>query len=201
MSAGKITLQAGNGKLLNLSAPNSLNADKNIIPANINGDNTQTFKVADAVNTNEAVSKNQLLAHYPTLTYVEYNTGVSVISIAQPAADTWFDLPSVIITIPKDGIYTVTYDVRMYQDASTNSFWKKHRVLKNGTEITKSVLFGFNKYSENENGDSTFSKTFVDSFVSGDILQLQGYWDSNTSGSTGYSDSNGGTSIVAIKIG
>ena len=61
MSAGKITLQAGNGKLLNLSAPSSLNADKSIIPANINGDNTQTFKVADAVNADEAVSKGQLL--------------------------------------------------------------------------------------------------------------------------------------------
>ena len=60
MSAGKITLQAGNGKLLNLSAPNSLNTDKNIIPANINGDNTQTFKVADAVNADEAVNKLQM---------------------------------------------------------------------------------------------------------------------------------------------
>jgi len=201
MSAGKITLQAGNGKLLNLSAPNSLNADKSIIPANINGDNTQTFKVADAVNVDEAVSKNQLLAYYPTLTYVEYTTGTSSMSIAQPTASTWFDLPSVIITIPKDGIYTVTYDIRMWQDLSTNSFWKKHRVLKNGTEITKSVLFGFNKNGANLNDESTHSKTFVDSFVSGDVLQVQGYWGNYTSGGTGYSDTQGGTSIVAIKIG
>ena len=201
MSAGKITLQAGNGKLLNLSAPNSLNADKNIIPANINGDSTQTFKVADAVNADEAVSKNQLLAHYPTLTYVEYTTGASVMTISQPAASTWFDLPNVAITIPKDGIYSVTYDTRMWQDISTNYFWRMHRILKNGTEITKSIMIGFNKNVANLDTDGTFSKTFIDSFASGDVLQVQGYWGSYTSGNTGYSGTNGGTSIVAIKIG
>jgi len=61
MSAGKINLQANDGKILGLSAPNGMSADTDIIPANINGDNTQTFKVADAINANEAVSKGQLL--------------------------------------------------------------------------------------------------------------------------------------------
>jgi len=175
--------------------------NKLIIKANLNGDASQRFKVADAIDNDDAVSKNQLLAHYPTLTYVEYTTGTSNMSIAQPAANAWFDLPSVTITIPKDGIYTVTYDVRMWQNPSTNFFWKKHRVLKNGTEITKSVLFGFNKVALNVYDDSTHSKTFVDSFVSGDVLQVQGFWGSYTSGSTGYSSKHGGTSIVAIKIG
>ena len=166
-----------------------------------NGDNTKTFKVSDAINADEAVSKGQLLAHYPTLTYVEYTTGISLMSIAQPAANIWFDLPSVTITIPKDGIYTVTYDVRMWQNVSTSAFWKKHRVLKNGTEITKSVLFGFDKGTLNSACDTAHSKTFVDSFLAGDVLQVQGYWDSYTAGGTNYSNGHGGTSIVAIKIG
>ena len=169
--------------------------------AKLNGDSNQKFKVADAVDNDDAVSKSQLLAHYPTLIYVEYTTDTSDMSISQPNADTWFDLPHVKITIPKDGIYVVTYNVRMWQDYSTNNFWKKHRVLKNGTEITKSDLFGLNKNDTNTNGDSTYSKTFIDSFLTGDVLQVQGYWGQNTSGSTYYSNYNGGTSIIAIKIG
>jgi len=171
------------------------------IKANINGDAEERFKIADAIDNDDAVSKGQLLAHYPTLTYVEYTTGTSSMYIAQPAANTWFDLPSVTITIPEDGIYVVTYDARMYQGISTNNFWRKHRILKNGTEITKSVFTGLSKNNANLNGDGTFSKTIVDNFVSGDVLQAQGYWSYNTSGNTNYSDSNGGTSIVAIKIG
>jgi len=169
--------------------------------ARINGDNTKTFKIADAVNGDEAVSKGQLLAHYPTLTYVEYTTGTSVMSIAQPAANTWFDLPNVTITIPEDGIYAVTYGARMWQDASTSAFWKQHRVINNGAEITKSILLALDRNVLSISGDSTFSKTFVDSFVSLDVLQIQGYWGHNTSGNTNYSDPNGSTSIVAIKIG
>ena len=153
----------------------------------------------NVLNTNNFVSKNQLLA--PNLTYIEYTTGTSFRSISKPNANTWFDLPYVKITIPEDGIYVVTYNARISQDASTNSFWKKHRILKNGTEITKSVLLGLSKNAANINGDSTVSKTFIDSFVKDDVLQLQGYWANNTSGSTVYSNSNGATSIVAIKIG
>jgi len=170
--------------------------------AKIQGDNTKTFKVADAVHGDEAVSKRQLLSHYPTLTYVEYTTGTSFMSISQPKANTWFDLPHVKITIPENGIYVVTYDARIsQQDLSTNRYWKKSRVLKNGTEITKSVLFGFDKNDTDINQDSTVSKTFIDSFVKGEVLQLQGYWANYTSGSTVYSNINGSTSIVAIKIG
>jgi len=197
----KIVLESDTGAKFGINPEGGLSADKEIVPANINGDASQQFKIADAVNGDEAVSKNQLLAHYPTLTYVEYTTGASVMTISQPAASTWFDLPNVAITIPKDGIYSVTYDTRMWQDISTNYFWRMHRILKNGTEITKSIMIGFNKNVANLDTDGTFSKTFIDSFASGDVLQVQGYWGSYTSGNTGYSGTNGGTSIVAIKIG
>jgi len=197
----KIVLQSDTGAKFGINPEPGISVDKEIIPAHINGDASKQFKVADAVSGDEAVSKNQLLAHYPTLTYVEYTTGVSNMGISQTTANTWFDMPSVMITIPENGIYMVTYDARMWQNASTNDFCRKHRILKNGTEITKSVMYAFYKKVENLDTDGTFSKTFVASFVSGDVLQLQGFWAGYTYGYTGYSDINGGTSIVAIKIG
>jgi len=193
--------EINNGLVTELARQNTKIDTNTKSKANINGDTSQRFKVADAVNGDEAVSKGQLLAHYPTLTYVEYTAGTSHMSISQPAADTWFDLPNVTITIPEDGTYMVTYDVRMWQTTTTNYFWKQHRVLKNGTEITKSRLSPFNKESINLADDTTFSKTFIDSFLAGDVLQLQGYWHNYTSGNTSYSGSDGATSIVAIKIG
>jgi len=200
--ADETHLKEANNELVTELVRQNIKIDSNTkIKANLNGDASQRFKVADAIDNDDAVSKGQLLAHYPTLTYVEYTTGTAGMSIAQPAANTWFDLPSVTISIPEDGTYVVTYDVRMWQNTTTNYFFKKHRVLKNGTEITKSVLFGFNKFSLNISANGTFSKTFIDSFLAGDVLQVQGYWADNTSGNTVYSDTGGGTSIVAIKIG
>ena len=61
MAAGKINLQANDGKVLGLYAPDGMSANTDIVPASVNGDNTKTFKVADAINADEAVSKGQLL--------------------------------------------------------------------------------------------------------------------------------------------
>jgi len=60
MAAGKINLQANDGKVLGLYAPDGMSANTDIVPANANGDATKVFKVADAVNADEAVSKGQL---------------------------------------------------------------------------------------------------------------------------------------------
>jgi len=61
MAAGKINLQANDGKILGLYAPDGMNANTDTVPANINGDATKTFKVSDAVNADEALAKGQLL--------------------------------------------------------------------------------------------------------------------------------------------
>ena len=60
MAAGKINLQANDGKVLGLYAPDGMSANTDIVPANANGDATKVFKVADAFNPDEAVSKAQL---------------------------------------------------------------------------------------------------------------------------------------------
>jgi len=60
MSAGKINLQANDGKVLGLYAPDGMGTNTDIVPASVNGDATKTFKVSDAVNPDEAVSKAQL---------------------------------------------------------------------------------------------------------------------------------------------
>jgi len=59
MAAGKINLQANDGKVLGLYAPDGMSANTDIVPASVNGDASQQFKVADAVNGDEAVSKAQ----------------------------------------------------------------------------------------------------------------------------------------------
>jgi len=60
MAAGKINLQANDGKVLGLYAPDGMSANTDIVPASVNGDATKAFKVADAINADEAVSKAQL---------------------------------------------------------------------------------------------------------------------------------------------
>jgi len=60
MASGKLNLYSNSGKILSISAPDDLSNDKTIIPANINGNSTQVFKIADAINDDEAVSKRQL---------------------------------------------------------------------------------------------------------------------------------------------
>ena len=61
MAAGKINLQANDGKVLGLYAPDGMSANTDIVPANVNGDATKVFKVADAINADEALAKGQLL--------------------------------------------------------------------------------------------------------------------------------------------
>jgi len=61
MAAGKINLQANDGKVLGLYAPDGMGVNTDIVPANVNGDATKAFKVADAVNADEALAKGQLL--------------------------------------------------------------------------------------------------------------------------------------------
>jgi len=61
MAAGKINLQANDGKVLGLYAPDGMGANTDIVPASVNGDATKVFKVANAVNTDEALAKGQLL--------------------------------------------------------------------------------------------------------------------------------------------
>ena len=60
MAAGKINLQANDGKVLGLYAPDGMSANTDIVPSSVNGDATKVFKVANAVNADEAVSKAQL---------------------------------------------------------------------------------------------------------------------------------------------
>ena len=61
MAAGKINLQANDGFVLGLYAPDGMGANTDIVPASVNGDATKVFKVADAVNADEALAKGQLL--------------------------------------------------------------------------------------------------------------------------------------------
>jgi len=76
MAAGKINLQANDGKVLGLYAPDGMGVNTDIVPANVNGDATKAFKVSDAVNADEAVSKAQLDLK-ATLTEVQaYDLGV-----------------------------------------------------------------------------------------------------------------------------
>ena len=111
MSAGKITLQAGNGKLLNLSAPNSLNADKSIIPANINGDSTQTFKVADAVNGDEALAFGQLTGYVLPFTTSSVPNGFLECNGAAISRVVYADLFVVIGTLYGAGDGSTTFNI------------------------------------------------------------------------------------------
>ena len=77
MAAGKINLQANDGKILGLYAPDGMSANTDIVPANANGDATKVFKVANAVNPDEAVSKAQL-----------DTSGIAIASTAQAQAGT-----------------------------------------------------------------------------------------------------------------
>jgi len=61
MAAGKINLQANDGFVLGLYAPDGMGANTDIVPASVNGDATKVFKVADAVNADESLAKGQLL--------------------------------------------------------------------------------------------------------------------------------------------
>jgi len=76
MAAGKINLQANDGKVLGLYAPDGMSANTDIVPANINGDTTKTFKVSDAINADEAVSKAQLDLKATLVEAQAYDLGV-----------------------------------------------------------------------------------------------------------------------------
>jgi len=57
----KIVLESDTGAKFSINPEPGISANKDIIPAHINGDASQQFKVADAVNGDEALSKGQLL--------------------------------------------------------------------------------------------------------------------------------------------
>jgi len=57
----KIVLESDTGAKFSINPEPGISTNKDIIPAHINGDSSQQFKVADAVNGDEALSKGQLL--------------------------------------------------------------------------------------------------------------------------------------------
>jgi len=58
----KLILESDTGAKFSINPESGISVDKDIVPADINGDATQKFKVADATAANEALSKGQLLA-------------------------------------------------------------------------------------------------------------------------------------------
>ena len=97
----KLILESDTGVKFSIKPESGLSADKEIIPANINGDATQKFKVADAVNADEAASKGQLLNE---IEKVESKNVFQGTAPSNPVEDMrWFDTKNDVIKIYKNG--------------------------------------------------------------------------------------------------
>jgi hypothetical protein len=135
------------------------------------------------------------------LVFVQSSTNNSSKSISAPGADVWFDLPDVTITIPEDGVYIVTTNVRIWQHTTTDNKWLSCRVLNNGNAVEDLHWTVFNPGTLNFGFNMGSSKSTIIKMYKDDVITIQGFIRSNQSGDVFYSDANGGTSISAYKIG
>ena len=162
MAAGKINLQANDGKILGLYAPDGMNANTDTVPASVNGDATKTFKVANAINADEALAKGQFnpLIHsvMDQIFYVDATNGNDTNdgSSAYPFKTIKKACDSVVvggiadINLLAGQTYVLESDIYIYN--------KKIRFLKQGngnnpivTTNTRTQTYGSNTYAEVNN--------------------------------------------------
>jgi len=111
MSAGKINLQANDGKILGLYAPDGMSADTDIVPASVNGDATKTFKVSDAINPDEALAFGQLTGYVLPFTTSSVPNGFLECNGAAISRVVYADLFVVIGTLYGAGDGSTTFNI------------------------------------------------------------------------------------------
>ena len=135
------------------------------------------------------------------LTFVKWSTNLQTYSISDPGPNVWFELPDFKITIPEDGTYFINVVARMWGPDGSADRWWKSKITINGNDDNELVSFAFNLYSLATNSDLSQSFSGIKSLKTGDVLQVHGYVYNHTGTSISYGDSNGNSSILAIKIG
>jgi len=135
MAAGKINLQANDGKVLGLYAPDGMSANTDIIPASVNGDATKVFKVADAVNADEAVSKVQMETAISNSGKVLQVVQAVKNDVFSSSSASWVDIPSLSVSItPKKATSKILVLVSMVM-GTNGAYTAAGRLMRDTTPI------------------------------------------------------------------
>ena len=130
----KIVLESDTGAKFSINPESGLSADKEIVPANINGDASQRFKVAPAVEDDEAINKVQLEDRIHNVVVQNVTHSVSYLS------KSGYNSQAIIV------------DGKLYQANGTNGYATfTTGVYNNGANTKHGVMNGWNNINYDSN--------------------------------------------------